>query len=107
MRSWTGGAGGDPDAEQRAAWDRARVLAARRHHPDLGGDPTAYLEAMAEVDSRYTPRAEPGTGRVEMHRSRSAAARLARAAVRGRRSLRRLQGTLPRRLRPGRRYTDL
>lgn len=41
----------DRDREQLAA----RRAIARRLHPDLGGDPAAYLEAMAELDERITP----------------------------------------------------
>ncbi len=45
----------DPDAGRRA---RARAVA-RRLHPDLGGDPEAYLAAMAAIDDPG-PTGRPG-----------------------------------------------
>jgi hypothetical protein len=35
------------------AWRRDRRAAVRRHHPDVGGDPVALQEALAEVDRRH------------------------------------------------------
>ena len=42
-----------PTDAQLAAWRSARRDAARRHHPDLGGDADALVRALAEVDRRF------------------------------------------------------
>jgi hypothetical protein len=39
-----------PRDRQRAA---ARRAAARAHHPDVGGDPGAFIAALTEIDAAY------------------------------------------------------
>jgi hypothetical protein len=39
-----------PRDRQRAA---ARRAAARAHHPDLGGDPGAFIAALTAIDAAY------------------------------------------------------
>lgn len=110
MSAGCGQTGGARAGGERAAeWSRARVGVARVHHPDLGGDVETYLSALAEVDARFGRTPDPGLDRgpVFVHRDPSLPARLGRAALLGRRSLRRLRDGLPERLRPGRRYIDL
>lgn len=107
---------GPDDPQQRAAWRRARVQAARDHHPDVGGDPEAYLLALAHVDARF---GVPGRTRcgsrhldrvpVEVHRP--PLARLRRSLRRRLRAtrghVRQLRARLPRRAPAARRYIDL
>lgn len=46
------GQGGPGDADRA----RARRAVARRHHPDLGGDPAVFVEEMARLDRPTTGR---------------------------------------------------
>ena len=94
------------DAQRAAEWSRARARAARGHHPDLGGDVNAYLEALREVDLRYGV-GPAGTARVQVHRSRAPGARLRRGVRATRRWTGRLTKRLPDRFRPGPAYIDL
>ncbi|MCW4353695.1 hypothetical protein ONR57_10345 [Hoyosella sp. YIM 151337] len=40
-----------------AQYKAARRAVARKHHPDLGGDPEAYLQALEELAQQYQLRA--------------------------------------------------
>lgn len=82
-----------------ADWRAARRAVARRLHPDVGGDPAAYLAAMAAVDRRFGPDVTTG-------RTRSTASRLLNPR-RIRRTVRQLRTKLPRRVPGARRYADL
>lgn len=94
------------DREHAVEWARARARAARDHHPDLGGDVHAYLEALQAVDVRYGV-GGAGTTRVEVHRSGAPSARLHRTIRATRRLTRSLTRHLPRRFRPGPAYIDI
>lgn len=86
-------------------WNRARARAARRHHPDLGGDVDTYLDALRVVDAKFGVGTAPRA--VVVRRDRSSRARLARALLRARRGARRVMAHVPRRFRPGATYIDL
>jgi hypothetical protein len=34
-------------------WAAARRAAARAHHPDVGGDPSAFIAALTAIDAAY------------------------------------------------------
>jgi len=40
-------------------WRAERAKAARRHHPDLGGDLQEYLRVTGEIDRRLGHRTDP------------------------------------------------
>lgn len=43
------------DAPDRAArYKAARRAVARKHHPDVGGDPARYMAELAEVDRKFS-----------------------------------------------------
>lgn len=95
---------GPDDPARLAAWRRARRLAARANHPDLGGDERDYLAAIAAVDRRFG---------VASHQSGAPAREPSRRGLRlmGRRPRRRLvraiRQRLPRRFPGSRRYAEL
>jgi hypothetical protein len=41
-------------------WAAARRAAARAHHPDLGGDPGAFIAALTAIDTAYGHAAKLG-----------------------------------------------
>lgn len=94
------------EAELRA---RRRELV-RRHHPDAGGDPDAFIEMLRALDPRPTSPAGaaspgPGTPRGPGPAGRPrGGARTFWAARRRRQALRRWRTRLPRRLPGARRY---
>ena len=45
-------------------WAAARRAAARAHHPDVGGDPDAFVAALTAIDAAYGHVREPGDPRV-------------------------------------------
>lgn len=94
------------------SWREARRDIARRHHPDVGGDPARYIQLMREVDVRFgidalrgTPDGQSETRLVGGLRRAGRAVR--RARRRTRHGLRRARGRLPRRFPGSRRYIDL
>jgi len=101
----------------RAAWRAERRQAARRHHPDVGGDLREYLRVTADIDARYglDPKAavygsEPGTrARTSVRdNGRSRARRRLAASVRRTRSLSKaIRSRLPRWVPGARRYTRI
>ena len=99
------GVPGPVDPRREAVRRSARREAARRLHPDLGGDAESFTRALAEIDARFRIDARPVTREpvVVIVRRR---ARLARH-VRGR--WRALRAATPARLVPGvrRRYIAL
>lgn len=97
---------GPLDAPTADEWRRARVRAARQHHPDVGGDVDAYLQALRAVDVQFGV-GDHGTTHVHVHRDGSLRARLARAASCSRRAGQRVLVRVPQRWRPGPTYIDL
>ena len=97
---------GPTDPRRRAAWQAARRAAARRHHPDLGGDTDSYLAALAEVDRQFDPApvsavpSSPGRW-VQVRRAVNRQRRRSRTRVRE------LRQKLPRRMPGAKRYIDL
>ena len=94
----------DPAAEHRA---QLRAVA-RRLHPDLGGDPDAYLAAVAALDEPRGPASPAPAGRTttsgpvgHVHRARRRIRRGLRTAGRTART------RLPRSLPGSRRYAQL
>lgn len=100
----------------REQWRLERRQAARRLHPDRGGDVETYLAALARIDARYTAAthqrpdrgagadASPGQG----GGGRVVVTRTVRSRIRGRgRATRRAARHLVRRISPARRYTDI
>lgn len=78
----------------------ARRAVARRLHPDLGGDPSEFVEALRRVDEHY---AEGGDTRdIEVRRSRRS--RLCRVTRKG---VARVRRTLPASWPGARRYGNL
>jgi hypothetical protein len=77
-------------------WDRygdrtrARRAAARRLHPDRGGDPAAFVEALAAIDEAFPDPARTDTRYpdhnavivVHLHRRHAGVRRWARRAIR-------------------------
>lgn len=94
---------GPQDQEQRRQRRNARREVAKRHHPDVGGDPDRYQELMAGLDRELA--ADVGGLKVTPSR------RVRRMTALGRRRLRRrvraVRARLPRRLPGSRRYVDL
>ncbi|WP_133169432.1 hypothetical protein [Rhodococcus opacus] len=97
-------------AEQRRDGDRDRARArrdvARRLHPDRGGDPAAFVAALAAIDGVYPAlgRGIPGGASpdpVQVHHSRPVAVR------RWARTLRRSARAVRRRIPGTRRYIDV
>lgn len=78
----------------------ARRMVARRLHPDLGGDPSEFIEALRRVDEHYAEGDD--TGEIEVRRSRRR--RLRRLTRRG---LARLRARLPATWPGARRYGTL
>lgn len=86
-------------------WDRygdrtrARRAAARRLHPDRGGDPTTFIDALAAIDAAFTHSSgnstrDPDHGAVivvYLHRRRARVRRWARHVIQV--SVRALPGT--------------
>jgi len=101
----------------RAAWRAERRQAARRHHPDVGGNLQEYLRVTADIDARYgldpkatTYRPASGAGGLTFVRNdrRSRARRRLAASVRRRRALSKaLRSRLPRWVPGARRYTHI
>jgi len=89
--------GSTSDPGRRERWAAARRRVAMQHHPDRGGDPDAFVRAMAAVDNRFS-RASGGS---RARRTRSAIRRGLRSG------LRRVRAALPRPLPGARRYFDL
>lgn len=92
--------------ETAEQWSRARARAARQHHPDMGGDVEAYLNALSAVDTQFGV-GTFGTAYVQVRRDRSPRARLAQALRLARRAAGRGSARLPGRWRPGPTYIDL
>lgn len=94
---------GPADPRRRAAWQGARRAAARRHHPDLGGDTDTYLAALAEVDRRFAaaPTTSPSGRWVRIRRAMNRQRRRSRTRVRA------VRARLPRGMPGARRYIDL
>jgi hypothetical protein len=42
-----------PRQRRDRQWAAARRAAARAHHPDLGGDPGAFIAALTAIDAAY------------------------------------------------------
>lgn len=105
------------DAAGRAAWRAERRAAARRHHPDVGGDVQDYLRVTADIDLRYALGAAaarygsaPNTEARTFVRNdrRSRALRRFRTLARGRRALSKtIRSRLPRWAPGARRYTQI
>lgn len=89
--------------QQYADWRQARRDVARRHHPDVGGDPEEYVRLMMEVDRRLGPSAKLA--------DQAQPWRLLRVLSRSRRRIkvttRAVRGHLPRSWPGSRRYFDL
>ena len=104
-------------AADRAAWRAERRRAARRHHPDIGGDLGEYLRVTADIDARYglDPKAaiygsEPGASDLPFVRNdrRSRALRRCRASLRRARALSKsMRSRLPSWVPGARRYTQI
>lgn len=88
-------------------WRRARARAARRYHPDLGGEVDTYLDALRVVDATFGVGTLPAPRAVVVGRDRSSRARLARVLAGARRGARLVLARVPRRWRPGPTYIDL
>lgn len=92
-------------ADDGAARRRARREVARRLHPDVGGDPDAFVAAMAKIDGApdtgHRPHLQVRTDRLT--RARRTLARAARQA----KPVRRLRARLPRAVPGSRRWVDL
>lgn len=98
-------------------WRAERAKAARRHHPDVGGDLHEYLRVTAEIDRRHghgsnsaghRPASDPGCHlsarkgwRARARRRLGALARRSRALSKTTRS------TVPRWVPGARRYTQI
>lgn len=94
------------DCKTAEQWSGARARAARQHHPDMGGDVDAYLNALSVVDAQFGV-GTFGTAYVQVRRDRSTRTRLAQALGLARRTARRGTARLPRRWRPGATYIEL
>jgi len=104
-------------AADRAAWRAERRRAARRHHPDVGGDLREYLRVTADIDARYglDPKAAtygsaPETrGRTSARNDRRSRARRRLAASVGRTRIvsNAIRSRLPRWVPGARRYTRI
>lgn len=46
----------------------ARRAVARRHHPDVGGDPDVYFAELAAVERRFAPAATTGVEQSRLSR---------------------------------------
>jgi len=98
-------------------WRAERAMAARRHHPDVGGDLQEYLQVTSEIDRRHGYPTNPATqgltaspGGSTSVRSdlRSRARRRVGALARRRRALSRTtRSALPRWAPGARRYTQI
>ncbi|WP_336921350.1 hypothetical protein [Aquipuribacter sp. SD81] len=88
---------------EAAALRSARRQLARRLHPDLGGDPEAYLEAMAALDAHAARAASHDAVVV----GRTGRLRRALPVRRVRGAVRRVQQHLPRHLPGARRWARL
>ncbi len=108
---------GPDDPVLRLEWRSARRVVARRHHPDLGGDPAVLQRELASVDCYFASRDRaPFTGLAGADAGWLAiapplwqpATRLwRRSSRRLRRSSRALRARLPRRWPGSRRYFDV
>ena len=103
-------------ATSQDEWRRQRRLAARQHHPDVGGDTQVYLRVLAEVDARYGRLAlGDGAGSLVVpalaatrRAGRRSLVRRGRTLVRrGRTLARNFRAMLPRRWPGSRRYIQL
>lgn len=105
-----------PDLGVQVAWRAERRRAARRHHPDVGGDAQEYLRVIAATDARYGLCVDPGgrpsgptqartTTRADLLTTPRRTVR--RWARRTRRLTRTLPTRLPRSIPGARRYTTL
>lgn len=106
---------GPRDPALREQWRLARRQAARRLHPDRGGDTDTYLAELARIDARYTkttPQQDRGTGPGTTPGpgggSPVVVTRTVRSRIRGRaRATRRAARHLVRRVSPSRRHTEI
>ncbi len=90
------------DPARRSEWLAARAKVARRHHPDLGGDVSEFIAALAEVDAAFAATTRAADGRwVRLRRG------VNRSVRRRRSTLRTLRARLPRKVPGARRYIDL
>ena len=102
-------------AADRAAWRAERRQAARRHHPDVGGDLREYLRVTADIDARYGLDPKAATyGSAPGPRGRTSACNDSRARRRFAASVRRtrtvskaIRSRLPRWVPGARRYTRI
>ncbi len=69
-------------SERDDAWRRARRAAAKRHHPDRGGDAEALHEALAAVDRDFGRSSRPSRPPRPVVVVRSRRRRMARWAAR-------------------------
>lgn len=100
---------GPTNPAARAEWTRRRRDAARRHHPDAGGDVDTYLRQMREIDEEFgvrTPHANPFSHSPPANRSLMRRLR-GRTRRRTKQAVRRVRQRLPRKLPGSRRYFDL
>ncbi len=105
---------GPSDRRQRAAWAAARARVARRHHPDVGGDPSTFAREIDAVDRAFGLEVagqvrvgSPVVGPVPPSGWTRTSRVLNRNLRRSRRGLRRLRARLPRSVPGARRYIDL
>ncbi len=105
---------GPPEPALREQWRLERRQAARRLHPDRGGDVETYLAALARIDASYTtaaqqrPDDEVGTSPGQRGGGQVVVTRTVRSRIRGRaRATRRVARRLVRRVSPSRRYTEI
>jgi len=89
--------------QQYADWRQARRDVARRHHPDVGGDPEEYVRLMTEVDRRFGPSAKPA-GQAQPRRLLRL---LSRSRLRIKGTTRAVRSHIPRSWPGSRRYFDL
>lgn len=105
-----------PDLGVQVAWRTERRQAARRHHPDLGGDAQEYLRVIASIDERYGLCVDPGGSSTDPRHAGTTTGvdplttvrrALRRWVRRSRRLTRTVPTKLPRSIPGARRYTTL
>jgi len=98
----------DLELQERLRWRRqARRDVARRHHPDVGGNPEVYRELMHRLDHGVDETGQDGDLAHRVPLARKARRLVWRTRRRLRRHARVASGRLPRRIPGARRYIDL
>lgn len=94
------------DVDRRSAHTAARRAAARKHHPDRGGDAEAFIRALRDIDARFGESDGRGGSDVQV-RSTVVSRNLRRLRTSGRTTVRRIRSSIPRSWPGSRRYGRL